>query len=388
MEDKLPVRMVLLPVQMVLRGHCTAGLSAVGLPRNDEARYQTEAERSTRRRYATNQRRVAIGKGEARQPRSGGVSVRRVLLSRLVGALIVVFLVSLIVFALVRLMPGNAADIVAGNAATPGQIARVRAELGLDRPAVVQYLTWISGVIHGNLGTSLMGLGAVSQNILSRLPITLSLAIGGTLISVLIGVALGTLSALRLGTGFDRAVTLFSSASMSLPDFWVAIILVIVFAFGLHLFPATGYVGPSTNVFLWLHSVALPCFALGIPASAVVARQTRAEMARVLATPYIRTARAKGLPRRVVIVRHALRQAATSVVTVVGFQFSVLIGGALIVEQVFNLPGLGSLAITAVNERDVPMILGVVLFVSVMVVTVNLAVDLLYPLLDPRVRPR
>lgn len=312
--------------------------------------------------------------------------MKRVVAARLAGAMVVVFLVSIIVFTLVRLMPGSAADVIAGNAATPGQVARIRAELGLDRPAVTQYLHWLGGVLHGNLGSSLLGLGSVGSNILARLPVTISLSVGGLLVSILIGVTLGTVAALRLGSGVDRAVTLATSASMALPDFWVAIMLVIVFAFGLHLLPATGYVGPTTSLTGWLRSIVLPCLALGIPASAVVARQARAEMARVLASPYIRTARAKGLPRRAVIVRHGMRQAATSLVTVVGFQFSVLLGGALIVEQVFNLPGLGSLAIGAVNNRDVPLIQGIALFVSVIVVTVNLLVDMSYPFLDPRVR--
>jgi peptide/nickel transport system permease protein len=296
------------------------------------------------------------------------------------------FLVTVFTFLLVHLIPGDAAEYMAGDEATVQDVARIREELGLDDPLVGQYLEWVSNVALGDFGTSMLSSQDVAEMVTSRLPVTLSLAVGGVIVALVIGVTTGVAGAVRPGSLLDRAATVFASLGLAVPNFWFALVLVYVFALTLTWFPATGYTPLTESPIGWLASIALPCIALGTSASASISRQTRSALIDVLGKEYVRTARAAGVSRRVVVGKYGLKNAAIPVITVLGFQLSGLFAGALIVEQVFALPGLGSLAVSAVRTRDIPMIQGIVLYITVVVIFVNLAIDVAYGLLNPKVR--
>jgi peptide/nickel transport system permease protein len=298
----------------------------------------------------------------------------------------VLFLVTVFTFLLVHLIPGDAAEYMAGDEATVQDVARIREELGLDDPLVGQYLEWVSNVALGDFGTSMLSSQDVAEMVTSRLPVTLSLAVGGVIVALVIGVTTGVAGAVRPGSLLDRAATVFASLGLAVPNFWFALVLVYVFALTLTWFPATGYTPLTESPIGWLASIALPCIALGTSASASISRQTRSALIDVLGKEYVRTARAAGVSRRVVVGKYGLKNAAIPVITVLGFQLSGLFAGALIVEQVFALPGLGSLAVSAVRTRDIPMIQGIVLYITVVVIFVNLAIDVAYGLLNPKVR--
>jgi len=296
------------------------------------------------------------------------------------------FAVSVIVFLLVHLMPGDPAQTIGGITATPEQLAAIRHQLGLDLPIQVQYWHWLSGVLTGNFGQSLFNSVTVASSIASRLPVTLSLTVLAGLISLVLGLVLGGLAAMRPGRVVDRLVTIGTSVGIAIPPFWLGLIFVSVLALELHLLPATGYERLEINPLEWLRHMILPAFALGVPGSSIIARQARGAFAQVLQSDYIRTAVAKGLPARKIVAKHALKNAAIPVVTVFGIQLVNLLGGALVVEQVFGLQGLGSLAIQAVEFRDIPVIQGFVLFTTVTVIIINLLVDISYAYLNPKVR--
>lgn len=309
------------------------------------------------------------------------------ILQRLLAAIPVVFLVSVFIFGLVHLMPGDPALVIAGDIASDELVERIRTDLGLDRPLIEQYLDWLGGAVRGDFGESMFAPVPVTEAILSRLPTTLSLTFLALTIAVVIGVAAGLISAVRPGGFLDRIATFGSSIGLAVPNFWVGLVLVIVFALTLEWLPATGYTDLSSDPIEWLRSLAMPALALGTSASAVLARQTRNALVGVLERDHIRAARAHGLTPLSVIGKHGLKNASIPVVTVLGLQLTALLGGALVVEKVFALPGIGSLAITAVNRRDITMIQGVVAFTTVIVVLVNLLVDVVYAWLDPKVRP-
>lgn len=310
----------------------------------------------------------------------------RLVAQRLLATVPLLVLASIIIFALVHLMPGDPAQTIAGDAATDQQIQNIREQLGLDRPLVVQYADWASSAATGDLGTSLFGGVPVGESIGARLPVTLSLTIAATVIALVIGVTAGVVAALRPASLVDRAVTAIASLGLSVPNFWLGLVLVVIFALGLGWFPATGYVPLESDPIGWARSLALPAIALGTSGASAVARQTRGAMVEVLQRPFIQAVQAKGLPDRIVVGKHGLKNAAIPVVTVLGLQLTTLLAGAVIVEQVFALPGLGQLAITAVNRRDIPTIQGIVLVTTVLVALTNLAVDLCYGWLNPKVR--
>ncbi len=310
----------------------------------------------------------------------------RLILHRVLAVVPMLFLVTVFTFLLVHLIPGDAAEYMAGDEATVQDVARIREELGLDDPLVGQYLEWVSNVALGDFGTSMLSSQDVAEMVTSRLPVTLSLAVGGVIVALVIGVTTGVAGAVRPGSLLDRAATVFASLGLAVPNFWFALVLVYVFALTLTWFPATGYTPLTESPIGWLASIALPCIALGTSASASISRQTRSALIDVLGKEYVRTARAAGVSRRVVVGKYGLKNAAIPVITVLGFQLSGLFAGALIVEQVFALPGLGSLAVSAVRTRDIPMIQGIVLYITVVVIFVNLAIDVAYGLLNPKVR--
>jgi len=302
--------------------------------------------------------------------------VRRVLL-----LIPVLFGLSVLVFLLIHLAPGDPVSSQLGIHATPQTVARLRASLGLDKPLPVQYILWLNRIIHGDLGTSLYAHAPVGDLILQRFPTTLELTAASTGLALLVGIPLGVLSATHRDGLLDNVGRVFAIIGVSIPVFWLGFLLILAFAVSVPLFPPGGSVTDYGPV-----ALVLPSITLGASFVGVVVRFTRASMLETLGQDYVRTARAKGLPEIAVNYRHALGNALIPVVTVVGLQVGLLLSGAVLTETVFSLPGLGLLMVDAVAARDYPLIMGSILVVAVLVVMVNLAVDLLYGLLDPRVR--
>ncbi len=294
--------------------------------------------------------------------------------------------VAVLVFLLLRLTPGDPAAILAGDAATSEQIAAIRAELGLDRPLVVQFGIWLGKVLTGDLGQSFYFRIDVATLIGQRLEPTFALAGLTILIAVVISVPLGALAAWRFGGWLDRALMGFSVLGFSVPVFVLAYLLIWLVSLQLGWLPVQGYVRISEGFFLFLKHLILPAITLSVIYIALIARVTRASVLEALGEDYIRTARAKGLPEMRVLVRHALANAAVPIVTVIGIGIAILIGGVVVTESVYAIPGLGRLTVDAVLARDFPTIQGVILFFSFLYVLVNLLIDLSYVFLDPRIR--
>jgi len=298
---------------------------------------------------------------------------------RLLAMVPLLVLISLGVFALVLLVPGDPARTLAGGIkAQPAEVMRIRHQLHLDEPFLAQYWRWLSHVVRGDLGTSLFQRGTVASGIVSRFPLTLSLALGGLVVSVLVGVPLGVLA--------DRSATVGSSAGIAMPDFWLGIILVVLFAVKLHLLPDIGYTAFVRSPLGWARHLLLPWVALGLGGGATLARQIRGELIDVLDADYIRTARAMGIRERQVIAKLAFKNALTPALTVLGIQFAYLLGGTVLIEQIYSIPGMGSYMLQAIATKDLPIIQGVVLLTAVVFIVVNLAVDVAYGMLNPRVR--
>jgi peptide/nickel transport system permease protein len=308
------------------------------------------------------------------------------LLRRLAFTIPMLVVVSFCVFSLIVLVPGDPAVALAGENPDPEQITAVRERLGLDDPFLVQFWHWFTDVLRGDLGTSLFSSQSVAEAVFGRLPATLSLAGLSLLVAVVLGVTVGTVASLRPGSRTDRIATFAASLGVAVPYFWVGMILVLLFAINLTLFPALGYTPFTENPWQWFLHLVLPATALGLAPAAVIARQTRAAMTGVLREDYVRTASAKGLPPLRVVGKHALKNAAVPVLTAFGLEASRLIGGTVVIEQLFALPGLGSLAYTAVFARDFPMVQGVLLVVAALVLLINLLVDLSYGYANPRIR--
>lgn len=306
-------------------------------------------------------------------------------LRRLPSLLLTLFLISLVTFVVVQVVPGDPAQLILGTEAPPEALADLRAQLGLDRPLPLQYLSWLGGVLRGDLGVSLRHGRPVVALITERLPVTLSLATLSLTLAVILAVPLGVLAAIRQHSALDYAVLVFAQAGLALPSFWIGILLILLFALSLRWLPSSGYVPWGESPLAALRSLAMPVFALGLPVAGVLARLIRASMLEELARDHIRTARAKGLSEAQVIVRHALRNALIPTVTLLGLQLGFLLGGSIVVEQVFALPGLGRLVLFAINNRDLPLIQGLVLFIAAVVVVINFLVDMAYTWLDPRI---
>ncbi len=312
------------------------------------------------------------------------------LLRRIAAVLPVLLVVSLVVFLILRLAPGDPAAVIAGNSATNEDIAQIRTQLGLDRSIPVQYGIWIGRVLQGDLGFSYYLNKPVTELIAQRIEPTLALALGTVVLAVLIAVPLGTLAAWRLGGWLDRLLSGFSVAGFSIPVFVIGYVLIYVFAIRLEWLPVQGYkslLGDSgASPWAWMRQLILPWMTLAMIYVALIARVTRASVSEALTEDYIRTARAKGLTERAVLLRHALVNAAVPIVTVIGIGIALLIGGVVVTETVYAIPGLGSLTVDAVLNRDFPVIQGLVLLFSMSYVLVNLLVDLSYLFLDPRIR--
>jgi len=298
--------------------------------------------------------------------------------------------VSLVVFLILRLAPGDPAAVIAGNSATNEDIAKIQVQLGLDRSIPVQYGIWMGNVFRGDLGFSYYLNKPVTELIAQRVEPTLSLAFGTVILALLIAVPLGTVAAWRMGGWLDRLLSGFSVAGFSVPVFVIGYLLIYLFAIRLEWLPVQGYKslsGPSAaGPWAWMRQLILPWMTLAMIYVALIARVTRASVSEALTEDYIRTARAKGISETAVLLRHALANAAVPIVTVVGIGIALLIGGVVVTETVYAIPGLGSLTVDAVLNRDFPVIQGLVLLFSVSYVLINLLVDLSYLVLDPRIR--
>jgi peptide/nickel transport system permease protein len=311
----------------------------------------------------------------------------RLVIQRLLALIPLLFIVSVLTFSFTSLLPADPADLIVGEQGTPEQYAAVRERLGLNQPIVTRYLRWVDRAAHGDLGTSFFNSVKVTDALMQRLPTTVSLTAVSALIAIIVGLSAGIAAALRPRSLVDRFATLGATFGQAVPNFWFGLLLAAIFAVGLRWFPATGFTPITQSPWDWLRSVTLPALALGLASSAAIARQVRSAMVGVLQQDYIRAARAQGLSKRRVIFKHALKNALVPVVAVLSFQITVLLGGALIVEQVFAINGLGTLAITAVRRQDIPMIQGLVLVMVGLVVIVQLATDLIYGYLNPKARP-
>jgi peptide/nickel transport system permease protein len=313
--------------------------------------------------------------------------VIRVVLKR-VGTAIPLFLgVTFLVFALVQLAPVDAAKQLAGDQGTPEQIARLREQMGLDQPLWTRYFTWLGHAVHGDLGqASTLGFQPVTEVLRQRLGVTASLVILAILMSSILGALLGVIAALRPRGLVDRFVLGLSMLGISLPQFWIGLVLAYVFAVKLGWLPAVGYVPITEGVAAWFGHLLLPVMALSMQPAAEIARQLRGSLIDVMSTDYILAARARGTPQTVLVIKHALKNAAAPVVTIAGFRFSQLAGTAVVVESAFALNGLGSVATRAAVTGDVPMVLGVVVLTLLFVLLINLVVDLSYGYFNPKVR--
>ena len=310
----------------------------------------------------------------------------RYLTSRLAGMVVVMMLVATIVFFITRLAPGDPAAIMLGDQATAADIAKLRESYGLDKPLPVQFAYWLGELAHGNLGQSIFLQRPVTQALMERAEPTFFLTLFSIMIATAIGVPCGIVAAVWRSKGVDQFFSGFAMLGASVPSFWFGLILMQIFAVGLGWFPVAGYGDPGVPLGERLHHLVLPSIVLGVVNSALILRFTRASMLDVLADDYIRTARAKGLPERRVILHHALANALIPVITVLGLTFALLIGGAIVTETVFGLPGVGNLVVSAVLRRDYPVIQGALLVIAGLYVLINLAIDLLYLVVDPRVK--
>jgi peptide/nickel transport system permease protein len=305
---------------------------------------------------------------------------------RILATIPVMAIVALFVFSLLYIAPGDPAAVIAGDQATPADVERIRQSLGLDRPFLVRFGEWSWRILHGDLGLSIFTNLPVWTMIEQRIGPTMSLMSVTLVLSVVVAVPMGVIAAWKAGSLLDRITMGFAVFGFSVPVFVVAYLLAYVFALELEWLPVQGYTPLSAGVWPWLENLILPAIALGCVYLALIARITRATMLEVLSQDYIRTARAKGLGQQPILFLHALKNAAVPIVTVIGIGIALLIGGAVVTESVFVIPGLGRLTIDAILRRDYPVIQGVVLLFSFIYVLVNLGIDLLYTLLDPRIR--
>ena len=308
------------------------------------------------------------------------------ILKRLLATVPVLLVVGVFIFLLLRLTPGDPAAMIAGDYATEDQIAAIKENLGLDKPLINQFFIWMSNIANGDLGESYFFKKQVTELIIARIEPTLSLSVVTIIFTILIAIPMGVISAYKQGSWIDRVVMGFSVIGFSIPVFVIGFGLIYVFSLNLGWFPVQGYQRLEMGVFQWIRHLILPALALSVIFVAFIARMTRTSVLEVLGEDYVRTARAKGQTETKVLVNHALRNAAVPIITVIGFAFAILIGGVVVTESVFNIPGLGLLTVDAVLNRDFPTIQAVVLLFSFVYVLINLIIDICYTFLDPRIR--
>jgi peptide/nickel transport system permease protein len=309
----------------------------------------------------------------------------RYALRRILSVIPVMFLVSILVFGLIHLVPGDPVMVMLGTAAEKPQIEALRAKLGLDKPILVQYGHWIGGVLQGDLGRSIVHGEPVMELILKRMPITMSVAAAAMLVSLCFSVPAGIIAALRHNTYTDYLFMGLVIVAVSVPSFWLALLMILLFSVKLHLLPTVGFVSVFVDFTRGVQYLILPALSLAFILSAIVARMTRSSMLEVLREDYIVTALAKGTPRRFIVLKHALKNAFAPVLTIIGFQVGFLLGGTVVIEDIYSIPGIGKLVFSAITNRDYPVVQGCILMVTTIYVLVNAAVDLAYAYFDPRV---
>ncbi|MBM4346799.1 MAG: ABC transporter permease [Deltaproteobacteria bacterium] len=308
------------------------------------------------------------------------------LIKRTLILIVTLLLVSIIIFAILMVIPGDPAQIILGINATPETLRNLRQQMGLDRPAIVQYLHYMKHLAMGDFGRSITYGVSITSLIFSRLQVTIPLAILAMLFAIFISIPMGIYSSLHRNRFGDYGVMVFSQIGLAIPAFWAGILLILLFAVTLHWLPAGGFQAWKTDPVKALQSLLLPAFSLGFVRAAVLTRMTRSSMLEVLGEDYIRTARSKGLPKRIVVYKHAFRNAIIPVVTIIGLQAGDLLAGAIIIENVFHLPGVGRLVFEAIGQRDLPVIQGVILLIAMVIVVINFVIDVAYRYLDPRIR--
>jgi len=307
-------------------------------------------------------------------------------LKRIFSLLPVLIVVSVVIFALIHLTPGEPASVILGPEATPEQVQELRKQLGLDRPIHTQYISWVQGVLQGDFGTSYFMREPVTKSIMDHLKPTISVATLGMIVSLIIAIPIGIAAANRRGTLTDQTIMGFSLLGMSIPSFLLGLLLILFFGVRLGVLPVAGYQPLSSGLWNHLKYLIMPAISLGSIQAALIARMTRTSMLEVLNMNYIKTARSKGVRDRKIVFKHALRNAFLPILTVIGSTLGTLITGAVVTETIFNIPGIGQLIINSVERRDYAVIQGVLLFVSLAYVFLNLVIDLLYGVIDPRVR--
>jgi peptide/nickel transport system permease protein len=312
--------------------------------------------------------------------------MRRLVLQRLGVLVPTVVLASFVVFLLIQLVPGDPAVTILGENATAAQVASLRKQLGLNDHLVVQYWHWFTKAIHFDFGKSILSGQRVSTALGQTFPATIEIVVAGLIIAVVLGVPAGVIAARRANSAGDQIITTASSVGVAMPSFWLGLIFVSLFALRWKLLPATGFVRLTDNPFESIRHVILPGVAIGIAGAAEIARQLRAVMIEVLASDYVRTLRAKGLPMRTIVWRHALKNSSVSLLTIIGLQVNRFLGATVIIEAVFGIGGVGTLVVNATQKRDFPMVQGVVLVMVLVVIFVNLLTDIAYRLIDPRIR--
>ena len=312
----------------------------------------------------------------------------RLIAIRLSMSIVSLLLVSAFVFALIQLSPVDPVVLALGDGAPAEKIAAMRRELGLDQPVVVQFFHWLGGILHGDFGASTFTHRPVVHELIEKLPVTLSLLVGATMIAITFGLTFGFLAGLRPGRWVDRVVTSVVAVALAIPSFWLALLLASVFAVQFGLLPVAGYIPFRESPLLWAYSLVLPCFAVSTHAIAVIARHTRGVVIDVMNSPFIEAIRARGTPRSLLIRRYVLKNALVPVLPVIGVQLAIIIAVSTVMEKVFILPGLGSLMVNSVVSSDFPMLKGAILVVASIIVLINLLVDIGLGLLDPRVRPQ
>ncbi len=305
---------------------------------------------------------------------------------RLVQLVPTIFFISIIIFSLQHLMPGDPALALAGENPTPELIAAIRAQYHLDQPFPVQYVFWLKGVLTGDLGLSMRHGIPVLDLIAQKLPVTIQLSVMAMIIALVLGVAAGTLSAVKKNTGWDYAVNVVSLAGISTPNFWLGIMMIMFFSVHLGWLPASGYVSLAEDWRMSLATTIMPATVLGTAIAGIIMRHTRGAMLQALQSDYVRTARAKGLDERKVVFKHAMRNALTPIITLGALEFGTLLSGAVLTEQIFTIPGFGKLIVDSVFTRDYPVVQGVVLVTSLLYVALNLLADIGYILVNPRLR--
>jgi peptide/nickel transport system permease protein len=312
--------------------------------------------------------------------------VGRYVTRRVIQSVVVMFGISILVFLLVHLVPGDPIRVALGTQFDQDTYDTLRERAGFDQPLFVQYFTWLASAVQGDLGVSFRSGAPVTGLILGRLPATLTLAFASLVVALLIAIPLGIISAVRSGSKLDHAATVFSQFGISIPDFWMGIMFILLFSLTLGWLPPSGYTPITEDPVDWFARLLMPAVTVGVVSGSVLTRFVRSSMLEALSQDYTRTARSKGLAERVIVSRHVLKNALIPVVTIAGLQLASLLGGVIIVEVVFSWPGLGQLALLAVQRRDYPVLQGAVLVMAITFLLINLVVDLMYAWLDPRIK--